>query len=286
MLIMAKVKALQQDMPTGRWNERSFWVSLVVFFLLCLLRPAALDTKLKLLTQISTSEPSPASAVFLSEDTMIKFNWFNDDLIPSKAVLDMNIGTNYDPFGPQDDRYRILVDPLFGVCDSNAKLTSNVTSFCFAVSNYTGFATFNEYNGKGVSSSLAHVQGGTSHGGFDIVSKRTVLVLEAHILFTAIHSKSTQIFRLKLDLQGYELTVLRNIQTMLRDTELVVHVMAECFNPNEAGLQIYEVDNSCEKISTLLKDVGYVTKIVVASAEWGDVIAYKVGVATDFESQW
>ena len=118
------------------------------------------------------------------------------------------------------------------------------------------------------------------------MSKQTVLVLEAHILFTAIHSKSTQIVRLKLDLQGYELTVLWNIQTMLRDTELVVHVMAECFNPNEARLQIYEVDNSCEKISTLLKDVGYVTKIVGASAEWGDVIAFKVGVATDFELQW
>ncbi len=178
------------------------------------------------------------------------------------------------------------MDPLFGVCDSNAKLTSNVTSFCFAVSNYSGFATFNEYNGNGVSSALAHVQGGTSHGGLDIVSKRTVLVLEAHILFTAIHSKSTQIFRLKLDLQGYELTVLWDIQIMLRDTELVVHVMAECFNPNEAGLQIYEVDNSCKKISTLLKDVGYVTKILGACAEWGDVIAYKVGVATHFESQW
>jgi hypothetical protein len=61
--------------------------------------------------------------------------------------------------------------------------------------------------------------------------------------------------------------------------------MAECFNPNEAGLQIYEVDNSCEKISRLLKDVGYVTK-TVTGAEWGDVIAYKVGVAKDFESQW
>jgi hypothetical protein len=62
--------------------------------------------------------------------------------------------------------------------------------------------------------------------------------------------------------------------------------MAECFNPNEAGLQIYEVDNSCEKISTLLEDVGYVTKTSAQSAEYGDVIAYKVGVATDFESQW
>jgi len=225
------------------------------------------------------------NSVLLLEDNMIQFHWFNDDLIPSKTVLDMNIGTNYDPFGPQDDRYRILVDPLFGVCDSNAKLTSNVTSFCFAVSNYTGFATFNEYNRKGVSSSLAHVQSGTSHGGFDIVSKRTVLVLEATILFTAIHRKGTQIHRLKLDLQGYELSVLRNIQTMLRDTELIVHIMAECFNPNEAGLQIYEVDNSCEKISRLLEDVGYVTK-TATGAEWGDVIAYKVGVAKDFESQW
>ena len=239
---------------------------------------------INLQTSLQTKENN---SVLLLEDNniMIDFHWFNDDLIPSKSVLDMNIGTNIDPFGPQDDRYRILVDPLFGVCDSNAKLTSNVTSFCFAVSDYTGFATFNEYNGNGVSSSLAHVQSGTSHGVFDIVSKRTVLVLEANILFTAIHRKSTQIHRLKLDLQGYELTVLRNIQTILRDTKLVVHVMAECFNPNEAGLQIYELDNSCEKISTLLEDVGYVTK-TAAGAEYGDVIAYKVGEATDFESQW
>ena len=191
---------------------------------------------INLQTSLQTKEKN---SVLLLEDNnnMIDFHWFNDDLIPSKTVLDMNIGTNYDPFGPQDDRYRILVDPLFGVCDSNAKLTSNVTSFCFAVSDYTGFATFNEYNGNGVSSSLAHVQSGTSHGVFDILSKRTVLVLEANILFTAIHRKSTQIHRLKLDLQGYELTVLRNIQTILRDTKLVVHVMAECFNPNEAGLR-------------------------------------------------
>ena len=82
------------------------------------------------------------------------------------------------------------------------------------------------------------------------------------------------------------MTVLQNIQTILRDTKLVVHVMAECFNPNETGLQIYEIDNSCEKISKLLEDVGYVTKTAVATAEVGDVIAYKAGVAKDFESNW
>ena len=43
------------------------------------------------------------NSVLLLEDNMIQFHWFNDDLIPSKTVLDMNIGTNYDPFGPQDD---------------------------------------------------------------------------------------------------------------------------------------------------------------------------------------
>ena len=258
-------------------KERAVWVSL--FVLLLYLRP---DTK-----TTEHAVPSSSASVDRSEGHTVKLDEFNDELIPSNAVLDMNIGTNYSPFGPQDDRYRILVDPLFGVCDSNAKLTSNVTSFCLAVSNFTGFATFNEYNKQGgVSSSLALVQPGSSHGNFPLLSKRTVLVLEADILFTAIHRKNTQIHRLKLDLQGYELTVLRNSQTLLRDTELVVHIMAECFYPNKDGLQIYQVDNSCDEISAVLQTAGYVTYFKNNTRNGGDVIAYKKGVAENFESKW
>ncbi len=259
-------------------KERALWGFIVVLLLL-LLRSFAQTAE--------HAAPSSSASVDRWGGHMVKFDGFNDELIPPNEVIDMNIGTNYSPFDIQDDRYRILVDPLFGVCDSNAKLTSSVTSFCFAVSNFTGFATFNEYNMQGgASSSLARVQPRTSHGNFPILSKRTVLVLEADILFTAIRRKNTQIHRLKLDMQGYELTVLRNIQNLLQDTELVVHIMAECFIPDNAGLQIYQVENSCDEISSVLQTAGYETRIVRQSREFADVFAYKKGVAESFETKW
>jgi FkbM family methyltransferase len=238
--------------------------------------------------------PEPASTERLSvvkslEDGMIKFNGFNDDLIPPNTVLDINIGTNMSPMRAQDGRYRILVDPLFAVCDNNAKMTTGVSAFCMAVANYTGFATFNEYNpreGTGRSSSLAHVQPGTSHERFEVLSKRTVLVLEAAVLLSAIQRKNTQIHRLKLDMQGFELSVLTNVLPLLRDSDLVVHVMAECFYPNKDGLQIYTIDNSCEKIAALLKNAGYVTKDRGGTKEYSDVVGYKMGLAADFELKW
>jgi FkbM family methyltransferase len=220
-----------------------------------------------------------------SHDQRIAFRGFNGELIPSNSILDVNIGTNDSPFGPMADRHRILVDPLFYICDNNAKLTKDVTAFCFAVSNYTGFATFYEYNqGTGVSSSLSKVGEGTTHENFPILSKRTVLVLEAMLLFSAIHEKQSTIHRLKLDMQGHELSTLRNIQGLLRDTNLVTHIMAECFCPNQDGKQIYEVDNSCEKISDVLQGAGYNTKWsnCPMGAEWGDIQAYKKGSAYDF----
>lgn len=160
-----------------------------------------------------------------------------------------------------------------------------------AVANFTGFATFNEYNpreGTGRSSSLAHVQPGTSHARFEVLSKRTVLVMEATVLLSAIASKNTTVHRLKLDMQGFELTVLKNIAPLLSgDSNLVVHVMAECFYPDENGLQIYTIDNSCEKIADLLTDAGYVTKDRGSSSkDYSDVVAYKKGMATAFESKW
>jgi hypothetical protein len=238
-----------------------------------------LNTNLNTNTAVTSTSTSATPG---SNGELIHFRGFNDELIPSNSVLDMNIGTNNSPIGSQAGRHRILVDPLFYICDGNAKLTTGVSSFCFAVSDYTGFATFYEYNQKGVSSSLSQVAAGTSHQKFPVRSKRTVLVLEAMLLFSAIQKKQSTIHRLKLDMQGHELTTLQNIQGLLRDTNLVTHIMSECFCPNPNGLQIYQVDNSCKTISEVLQGAGYATKWGCPNNEWGDVYAYKKGVATDF----
>ena len=156
-----------------------------------------------------------------------------------------------------------------------------------AVADYTGFATFNEYNARGgMSSSLACVQNGTSHEKMEVLRKRTVLVLEAAVLLTAIQRKNTQIKRLKLDMQGFELMVLKNILPLLHDSDLVVHILADCFYPNKDTLQIYAIDNSCEKIIALLQGAGYATKDTPSTKEYGDITAYKKGLAADFESMW
>ena len=208
---------------------------------------------------------------------------FNEDLIPENAVVDMNIGTNYDPLITMEGRHRILVDPLFYVCDSNAKSTTDVTAFCFAVSDQTThFSNFLEYNDNGLSSSLSKVSAGTSHAEFQVKSKRTVLVLEANVLFSAIDNRNTTIHRLKMDMQGWELSSLRNIIELLKKPRFVAHIMAECFCEKD-GKQIYEVDNSCEKIDQLLKEADYETKVrIVGNGEWGDVIGYKKGMGLDF----
>jgi len=173
----------------------------------------------------------------------------------------MNIGTNVDPMMSQDGRYRILVDPLFYICDMNAKIATNTTAFCFAVANYTGFTTFYEYNRAGVSSSLSKVSAGTSHERFQVKSKRTVLVLEARILFEAIRQKKSSIYRLKMDMQGYELSTLKNLFPLLQERNFVTHIFAECFKPNKDDVQIYQVDNSCESIASLLQTAGYETEV-------------------------
>ena len=109
--------------------------------------------------------------------------------------------------------------------------------------------------------------------------------MEAAVLLLAIASKNTTVHRLKLDMQGFEVIVLENIAPLLSgDSNLVVHVMAECFYPDENGYTIY---NSCEKIADLLTDAGYVTKDRGSSLkDYSNVVAYKKGMATDFESNW
>jgi hypothetical protein len=64
---------------------------------------------------------------------MIKFGGFHDELIPPNTIVDINIGTNMSPMKERNGRYRILVDPLFAVCDNNAKLTEGVTAFCVSI---------------------------------------------------------------------------------------------------------------------------------------------------------
>ena len=174
--------------------------------------------------------------------------------------------------------------------DSNAKITEEATAFCFAVSNFTGFTTFYEYNGNGVSSSLSKVSVGTSHEIFPVQAKRTVLVLEAMVPFSAIHSRNTKINRLKLDMQGYELTTLRNIRDLLDDDSFILHIKAECFCPrSDNNKQIYEVDNSCVDITSLLRESGYETSGgECRDSEWSDVTAHKKAPGLDFlpESDW
>ena len=83
---------------------------------------------------VSASEKNTeSSSVVVVEEGMIKFGGFNDELIPPNTVVDINIGTNMSPMREQDGRYRILVDPLFAVCDNNAKLTLGVTAFCVSI---------------------------------------------------------------------------------------------------------------------------------------------------------
>lgn len=240
-------------------------------------KPEATETT----APVETATPAETTKAFGRRSDVTPL--FNEDLIPENAVVDMNIGTNYDPLITMEGRHRILVDPLFYVCDSNAKSTTDVTAFCFAVSDQTThFSNFLEYNDNGVSSSLSKVSAGTSHAKFQVKSKRTVLVLEANVLFSAIDNRNTTIHRLKMDMQGWELSSLRNILELLKKPRFVAHIMAECFCEKD-GKQIYEVDNSCEKIDQLLKEADYETKArIVGNGEWGDVIGYKKGMGLDF----
>lgn len=211
-------------------------------------------------------------------------NFINSELIPKNSIVDMNIGTNLDPIVAKPGTHRILIDPLFYVCDSNAKIAEEVTAFCFAVSNYTGFTTFYEYNKNGASSSLSKVSAGTSHERFSVKAKRTVLVLEANTLFSSISNRNTTINRLKLDMQGYELTTLRNIRELLENPTFILNVHAECFcSRKDNGKQIYEIDNSCNAIDALLQESGFETSGgVCENGEWSDIVAHKKGLGLKF----
>ena len=63
---------------------------------------------------VSTDENDEGNgnaASALEQDSFI-----NSELIPENSVVDMNIGTNFDPIVAKPGTHRILVDPLFYVC--------------------------------------------------------------------------------------------------------------------------------------------------------------------------
>jgi hypothetical protein len=83
-------------------------------------------------------------------------------------------------------------------------------------------------------------------------------------------------------MQGYELSTLKNLLPLLKEEKFVTHILAECFKPSKDGVQIYQVDNDCNSISTLLQTAGYETKVGRGNSEWSDVAAYKKGMASTF----
>ena len=87
---------------------------------------------------------------------------FQSDVLPINLNVDINIGTNLSPMEKTVGRDLILIDPLFEVCDKISRI-NGIYFLCIAVSNYSGFASFKEYNTDGLSSSLATVKKGTSH---------------------------------------------------------------------------------------------------------------------------
>jgi len=199
---------------------------------------------------------------------------------PKHSMLDVNIGTNLSPMKALGDNFLLLVDPLMDVCNALSvafQKNPNVHFLCLAVANYTGVSTFKRYNSVGVSSSLVSVSEHTSHAGLrDQATMQTVMVVEALPLLRGLLNNNIAIQRLKLDMQGFDYTVLRNLEPLLSESPARIHnIMAECFYPNKAGNQIYEIDNSCEKIKQYLESLGYTTRDTPAIVEWGDVFAYK-----------
>lgn len=206
---------------------------------------------------------------------------------PSGRVLDVNIGTNLTPMQSRKDHHLVLVDPLPKVCNTLSDFFAtdpNVSFFCMALAIYTGFATFNHYNNNnsGVSSSLAKVSSNTSHERFGSESRHSnVVVMDALLFFQSLISKNVFVDALKLDLQGFELSVLRRIEPILSQMPAKInHIFAECFFPNE-GRQIYQTNNSCTAIAKLLQTHGYTTKVISSTKEYGDVEAFK-SPATSF----
>ncbi len=198
-------------------------------------------------------------------------------------MLDVNIGTNYDPMKRRPGTGLVLVEPLFRICENiSLTLDADTTLFCMALSNTTGFQTFYELSANGVSSSLAHVKPNSSHGAYKTTSRRTTLVMDGIAFFLMLLDTRPllTIECLKLDMQGFELTLLRHMAPLLTDARFDFrNVYAECTCP---GRPIYEVENDCSDLDAIFTRAGFTVsreyKAYCArnpKYEWTDVKAQK-----------
>lgn len=220
--------------------------------------------------------------------TLVTAPWtIQPELLPSATVLDINIGTNIDPLKRRENRGLVLVDPLFPVCELlSTKLAKDpeIVFFCLALSNVTGFAAFMEYSKQGVSSSLVAVAPNSSHGEFPLITRRTVLVMEGLSFFhMLLNGRERLVIEcLKLDMQGFELTLLRNILPLLAHHKQFEfqNIFMECNCP---GTAIYLVKNECHDMAVLLQLAGFTVRDTYLTYcaqkklvyEWTDLQAYK-----------
>ncbi len=217
--------------------------------------------------------------------------------LPTSSVIDVNIGTSYDPMVRREDRGLILVEPLFKICEhlaTSATLAADPETvlFCMAISNTTTFATFLEFHKDGVASSLAALVSND----YQAVSRRNVLVMEGVLFFEMLLNNRPLLVVecLKLDMQGFELTLLRHMEPLLTDPRFEFrHIFAECMCPDRP---LYEVDNGCDHIDTILTRAGYtvapdhITHCNMKPKpphEWSDVRAWKApGTGSGGECTW
>ena len=114
-------------------------------------------------------------------------------------------------------------------------------------------------------------------------------VLEAATVLRGYLAKRNKVYKLKTDMQGYDLTTLLNLKPILSMPEQVVHLKSECMVPNAEGIQLYHVDNNCATMLDYLHSLGYTAQLQLAKhdKEFGDVYAFK-GPAVTFlsEQEW
>jgi len=227
------------------------------------------------------SQPSVGQAM-LQKHAMPRVTHAFDMDQPKGRIVDINIGCNFSPMPAKEGNFLLLVDPLPDVCSSLSqqfKTNTDVAVLCCAISNYTGSATFLRYNTNGQSSSLSSTINGTFD--FPVDSKDTVIVLEGAEVLGDLIRKQNQIERLKTDMQGYDLTTLKNLRPLLQTEGQIIHIKSECFFSE----QYQGVDNSCHEMVDYLRSLGYTAKVTQDSFQehktWGDVYAYKTP-ALDF----
>jgi len=232
------------------------------------------------------SQPSVGQAMLQKQSARMAHAFDMDQ--PKGRIVDINIGCNFNPMPAKEGNFLLLVDPLPDVCSSLSqkfKTNTDVAVLCCAISNYTGSATFLRYNTNGQSSSLSSTMEGKTFK-FPLDSKDTVIVLEGAEVLGDLIRKQNQIERLKTDMQGYDLTTLKNLRPLLQTEGQIIHIKSECFFDTDAGRQQYQgVDNSCHEMLDYLRSLGYTAKLGQDSFQehkiWGDVYAYKTP-ALDF----